>query len=111
MFPVTCGDVANAPPAGRTCANPVKKLAAAGLKPIFPVIADVGTFEVADLARITYVPAVPSTTGAGPWPEPPLPVPLPGVVGDKSMGAVVSSPHPAANTTRRAALKHIPRET
>jgi hypothetical protein len=42
------------------------KLAAAGLKPIFPVIADVGTFEVADFARMTKLAAPPRTTGAGP---------------------------------------------
>jgi hypothetical protein len=38
MFPVTNEEVEKAPPAGRINANPVMKVAAAGLIPIFPVI-------------------------------------------------------------------------
>src|SRR5690349_20732100 len=83
------------------------KLAAAGLNPRFPVIADVGTLEMPDFARITYVPAAPRFTGAGPKPAP-VPVPAPGLVGERSLGAVLVL-HPATKATRSSALNQIPR--
>src|SRR4030042_1736182 len=105
MFPVTWADVAKAPPEGRSKVSPVTKLAAAGLSPMFPVMADVGTLEIADFARITYVPAVPSTTGAGPCaPTVPMPGPAPGVVGDW-LGAVLPPPQPAATATSSNAIE------
>ena len=64
-----------APPAGSVEENPVKKLPAAGLNPMLPVTAEVGTFVTAVLARMTYPaalarsPVVPRSTGAGPAPE------------------------------------------
>src|SRR5450830_1991908 len=41
-------------------------LAGAGLTPISPVIEEVLVVEIPDFARITKLPAVPRTTGAGP---------------------------------------------
>jgi len=42
------------------------KLAAAGLMPMSPVIAEEGTLEMAVFARTAKFPAVPSPTRAGP---------------------------------------------
>src|SRR3954463_7652959 len=75
IFPTTGEEVDAAPPAGSVEENPVRKLAAAGLTPMLPVTAEVGTFVTAVLARMTYPaaparsPAVPRSTGAGPAPE------------------------------------------
>src|SRR5450830_1909791 len=41
-------------------------LAGAGLTPISPVTEEVPVVEIPDFARITKLPAVPRTTGAGP---------------------------------------------
>src|SRR6187549_136903 len=62
MFPVTCAEVAKTPEPSTVRPKPVIAVAAAGLSPRLPVIADVGTVEITDLARTTYVPASPSST-------------------------------------------------
>lgn len=63
---------------GAESENPVMKLAAAGLTPILPVIAELGTDEIADCASTAKFSANPKFTGAGPTPKPPKPVPAPG---------------------------------
>ena len=49
-----------------TSEKPVRKVAAAGLTPMLPVTIDVGTLEIAVLARTTKLPEVPRPTGEGP---------------------------------------------
>ena len=49
--PFTWADVAY--PVAFTSENPVMNDVAAGLRPMFPVTLEVGTFETADFARIT----------------------------------------------------------
>lgn len=66
ILPVTCGAVANVFEESIVSENPVMKDAAAGLTPISPVIAEVGTVEMADFASTAKFPAVPRSTGAGP---------------------------------------------
>src|SRR6185436_12770508 len=60
--------------------RPVMADPAAGYKPTSPVIADVGTFEISDCARILKLAADPMMTGAGPCPPAPAPVPAPAAV-------------------------------
>jgi hypothetical protein len=52
-FPVTCGDRENRFVASAINENPVMYVAAAGLTPKLPVMADAGTVEIPLLARIT----------------------------------------------------------
>jgi hypothetical protein len=49
---VTCGEVENTFVESAINENPVIKVAAAGLSPRSPVIAEVGTFEIPLFARI-----------------------------------------------------------
>jgi hypothetical protein len=44
--------------------KPVISLPAAGLRPTFPTIADVGTLEIKEAARTANPPASPRATGA-----------------------------------------------
>jgi hypothetical protein len=83
--------------------NPVMKVAAAGLTPMFPVTAEVGTVEIPLFARITKLPAVPSLKGS---PVPPSVDWLPSVDGPPSVDclpfvelAPPELPHPAADAS------------
>ena len=62
-MPVTCGELENTFVASAPSENPVMKVAAAGLTPMFPVTAAVGTVDIPLSARITKVFADPRFTG------------------------------------------------
>jgi hypothetical protein len=51
-FPVTCGEVENTLVESAISENPVIDVAAAGLTPMLPVTAEVGTVEIPLLARM-----------------------------------------------------------
>ena len=72
IFPVTKDDVENAPPAGRINANPVMKVAAAGLIPISPLIWVVPVVETSVFASIAKLAAVPRFTAVRPDVVPPV---------------------------------------
>jgi hypothetical protein len=108
-FPVTCVDVENTPEASATNENPVIAVAAMGLTPMSPVTTEFGTVEIPDFARITKLPAVPRSTGAGPAAG--------GAglerCGEAAVGALMSEvppspvPHPATKATSRNAINPI----
>src|SRR5450759_5262363 len=87
--------------------------AAPGLRPMFPVIAElwlpVSVIPVVgDDDRITKLP-VPTDkrlTGVGPWPPEPAPEPAPGMV-VPSTGIPSPPPHPATKATSSNAMNHL----
>jgi hypothetical protein len=86
--------------------------AVAGLRPMFPVIAElwlpVSVIPVVDFARITKLP-VPTDkrlTGVGPWPPEPAPGPAPGVV-VPGTGIPSPPPHPATKATSSNTINHL----
>src|SRR5438445_8963358 len=64
ICPVTCGELENTFVASAVREKPVMNVAAAGLTPMLPVIAEVGTVEMAVFARMTKLPAAPRFTAA-----------------------------------------------
>lgn len=63
-MPVTCGEVENTFVESAVSEKPVMNVAAAGLTPRSPVIAEVGTVEIPLFARTTKSLAAPSFTGS-----------------------------------------------
>lgn len=63
---MTCVELEVSPSALRTRANPVIAALVAGLIPISPVMADVGTEDMPVLARTAKLAAVAKFTAAGP---------------------------------------------
>jgi len=66
ISPVTWVDVENVPLESSASEKPVMKVAAAGLSPMFPVIADVGTLVTPVSARIVKLAAERKLTAGGP---------------------------------------------
>src|SRR4051812_23759258 len=64
ICPVTCGELEKTLVESAVSEKPVMKLAAAGLTPMLPVMAEVGTVEMAVFARMTKLPAMPRFTAA-----------------------------------------------
>jgi len=64
--PVTCFDVEKVPVLSSVRENPVKPDEEIGLTPMFPVIAEGGTVDTPDAARMAKLPAVRRLTAVGP---------------------------------------------
>src|SRR5450759_4438761 len=81
-----------------------------GLRPMFPVIAELWlpVSVIPDFDRITklFVPTDKRSTGVGPWPPEPAPGPAPGVV-VPSTGIPSPPPHPATTATSSNAINHL----